>query len=79
MKAFGLAVLLVVGSLIPLSAQSPPPLHPASAPKASQQLFYRGANKIAVAVLDGVGDVYRFTKHLFVHGKKTGGTKEPKG
>jgi hypothetical protein len=52
------------------SAQSPPPGEGTVALEGTMKKFYRAANTVIVATVDGVEHVYHFTKDLVVHGGK---------
>jgi hypothetical protein len=64
-------VALVAAS--PVAAQSPPPVQGQMALEGAMKKFYRAANVVVVATIDGVEHVYRFTKDLVVHGGKGSG------
>lgn len=66
--AFG-AVLIAV----PGFPQDRPPLQEPIALEGTMKAFYRGANIVVVTTMDGVEQVYHFTKNLIVHGGKTPG------
>ena len=68
--AFGLVALAVP------AAQNAPPIGGVTgtiALEGSMRKFYRAANTIVVATLDGVEHVYHFTADLVVHGGKGAG------
>lgn len=69
MKALAVIAALACGS-VALSAQSPPTVQGTGALEGSVKSFYRAANTVVVATLDGVEHVYHFTKDLVVHGGK---------
>lgn len=63
-----------LGVATPVAAQNPPPGHGTIALEGTMKKFYRAANTIIVATIDGVEHVYRFAKDLVVHGgQKPGG------
>jgi hypothetical protein len=68
-----LAAGLIVGSSMPLGAQSPPPVQGTIALEGSMKKFYRAANVVVVTTMDGVEHMYHFTKDLVVHGGKGSG------
>ena len=60
----------------PVRGQTPPPSGDGTgtiALEGTMKKFYRGANTIVVATLDGVEHVYEFTRDLIVHGGKRAG------
>jgi hypothetical protein len=67
-----LVVALMSGAAIPALAQSPPPVSiPGTmALEGTMKMFYRAANTVLVATIDGTEHVYHFTKDLVVHGGK---------
>ena len=68
-----LAAGLIVGSSMPMAAQSPPPVQGTIALEATVKQFYRAANVVVVTTMDGVEHMYHFTKDLVVHGAKGSG------
>jgi hypothetical protein len=74
-----LAVGLVLASLEPLGAQSPPPVQGTIALEGRMKEFYRAANVIIVTTIDGVDHMYQFTKNLVVHGGKGSGVDALEG
>jgi hypothetical protein len=68
-----LAAGLIVGSSMPLGAQSPPPVQGTIALEGTMKKFYRAANVVVVTTMDGVEHMYHFTKDLVVHGGKGAG------
>jgi hypothetical protein len=78
--AFGVRVLALTvvlmafaGLSATVSAQSPPPVRGTMALEGTMKTFYRAANTVIVATVDGVEHAYRFTKDLLVHGGKGAG------
>jgi len=67
-----LIVALMSGAAIPALAQSPPPvaIPGTMALEGTMKKFYRAANAVLVATIDGSEHLYHFTKDLVVHGGK---------
>src|SRR5262245_56826540 len=70
---------LVLGSAMPLAAQSPPPVQGTIALEGRMKEFYRAANVIVVTTMDGVEHMYHFAKNLVVHGGKGSGVDALEG
>ena len=67
----GSIVLFAAGAMsVPLVAQSPPPVQGTVALEGTMKSFYRAANTVVVATIDGIEHVYHFTTNLVVHGGK---------
>jgi hypothetical protein len=64
---------LILGSAMPLTAQSAPPVQGTMALEGRMKEFYRAANVIVVTTVDGMEHVYHFAKNLVVHGGKDTG------
>ena len=64
---------VVIGTSTTLVAQSPPDLRGTMALEGTMKTFYKAANTIVVATVDGVEHVYHFTKDLLIHGGKSPG------
>jgi hypothetical protein len=77
--ALTIAILFAVGLSTVGSAQSPPPVQGTVALEGTMQKFYRAANVVIVATLDGVEHAYRFTTDLVVHGGKGAGVDALEG
>jgi hypothetical protein len=73
------ALGLVLGSLTPLEAQSPPPVQGTMALEGSMKEFYRAANVIVVTTVDGMEHMYHFAKNLVVHGGQGSGVDALEG
>jgi hypothetical protein len=54
----------------PLAAQSPAPVQGTVALEGTMKSFYRAANTVVVATIDGIEHVYHVTTNLVVHGGK---------
>jgi hypothetical protein len=74
-----LAAGLIVGSSMPLGAQSPPPVQGTIALEGTMKQFYRAANVVVVSTMDGVEHMYHFSKDLVVHGGKGSGVDALEG
>jgi hypothetical protein len=76
-RPVGFTAILLAVSLAPARGQGTPP--PATAGsgtialEGSMQKFYRGANVVVVATVDGAEHVFAFTRDLIVHGGKRPG------
>jgi hypothetical protein len=73
------ALGLVLGSLTPLEAQSPPPVQGTMALEGRMKEFYRAANVIVVTTVDGMEHMYHFAKNLVVHGGQGSGVDALEG
>ena len=72
----GCAAILLVVLSAPARGQTAPPATAGSGTMAlegSMQKFYRAANTVVVATVDGVEHVFAFTRDLIVHGGKRAG------
>jgi hypothetical protein len=67
--------MLVAGTGGPADAQTTPPVQGTVATEGTMKAFYKAANTIVVATVDGVEHAYRFTKDLVVHGGKSPGVE----
>jgi hypothetical protein len=63
---------MIFGASVPALAQSPPPVPMPNSMvlEGTMKKFYRAANTVLVATIDGAEHVYTFTKDLVVHGGK---------
>src|SRR5262249_20436306 len=66
--ATGIIAGIVGGVSSTLGAQSPPPVGGTIALEGTMKKVYRAANVVVVGTIDGVQQVYGFTKNLVVHG-----------
>lgn len=69
MRRLALTATAATLFFVALAAQSPPPINPTIVPEGSSNTFSRGAHAVVVAVVDGIGHAYRFTRDLIVPGR----------
>jgi len=67
LTAIGAALLTIV-----VGAQSPPPVNGPVVPEVTSNTFYRGAQAVLAATIEGIQHVYEFTKDLILPGKHGG-------
>ena len=71
--------LVMLAAASTAAAQSPPPVQGTIALEGTMKKFYRAANVVVVATMDGVEHVYHFAKDLVVHGGKGSGVDALEG
>jgi len=72
MKRLALAVIVAAMLTTVVGAQSPPPVNGPVVPDGASNTFYRGAQAVLVATIEGIQHVYEFTKDLILPGKHGG-------
>src|SRR3954470_11040771 len=72
MKRFALALIVAALMTTVIGAQSPPPVNGPVVPDGASNTFYRGAQAVLVATIEGIQHAYEFTKDLILPGKHGG-------
>src|SRR3954470_3389816 len=72
MKRFALALIVAALMTTVIGAQSPPPVNGPVVPDGASNTFYRGAQAVLVATIEGIQHAYEFTKDLILPGRHGG-------